>query len=81
MPKMPLRVVVALVGAAITCCSNAFAQSPSAQTVNALYLRYHPQLPTLTVAKIEGMWGDLSQRRPWFQGTYGMLNAGKDIRN
>jgi hypothetical protein len=76
---MMLRVVVALVGAAITFCSNAIAQqSPSAQTVNALYERYQTQLPTLTPAKIEKIWSEQSQSRPWFQGTYGVLNAGKD---
>jgi hypothetical protein len=40
--------------------------------------RRHPQLPTLTPAKIEEIWGEQSRREPWFRHSYAILNSGKD---
>lgn len=77
-----LKIMVALFGALILCCSidraNAGQTDPSPAVLEELYQRYKPRLKTLTLPNLENIWRARAKSEPWYQVVYDIIKAGKD---
>jgi hypothetical protein len=76
------KIIVALFGALILCCTidraHAGQVAPNPAVVEEIYQRYSPRLKSLTRAKVENIWLDQAKTEPWYQAVYEIIKAGKD---